>query len=125
MPIAEILDVHISRRKNNSTCEQQAIKEFIHSALDVEEIAFNKISSYVSFAPNSWQKNFVSNALKECNFKRICNVCESFGRNYSVSAGALKLAVDEFAGTHKSNQYAFVYTLSSTGLRAMSLLKIL
>ena len=125
-PVAEILDLKISRRKCTSSEELDTVKEFIKNVSETEEsLDASKIDVFACVCPNSWQENFVYNVLAHIGFKSVCKIPSKYGRNYSVSAASFKEAIDMSISNGKKSNYAFTYTISSTGLRAMCLIKIL
>lgn len=113
-PLAEILCVEISRRKRAE--EEAAILE---KTLKKHGVNPWEISAYTSFPKNKFTEKFLSDIFAKTGIAGAKDMQQICGRSYSASAGALKAAVMDGA------KYALSYSLSSAGMRAFCLFKIL
>ena len=113
-PLAEILCVEISRRKRAE--EEAAILE---KTLKKHGVNPREISAYTSFPKNKFTEKFLSDIFAKTGIAGAKDMQQICGRSYSASAGALKAAILDGA------KYALSYSLSSAGMRAFCLFKIL
>ncbi len=115
-PVAEILKLHISRFSKCADCERDFVEKF------VSEFASGEVEVFVSGVANKYQRALVKDIFVKPCFASVTNIDEFYGRNYSASSFSIKSAVEKLKGTGK---LAVSYTLSSAGMRAICIFKVL
>ncbi len=116
-PVAEILSLHIGRVPRCSNAERDFVKNVVSKFIEG-----SAVDVFVSGVANKYQRGLVEEIFDAQIFSNVANVDDVFGRNYSASSFAIKFAVDKLKG---SGKIAVAYTLSSSGMRALCVFKVL
>ncbi len=116
-PVAEILKLHIGRVSRRLNAERDFVKNILSKF-----IGDLSVDVFVSGVANKYQRGLVEEIFEAPMFSNVKNIDAVFGRNYSASSFAIKFAVDKLKG---SGKVALSYTLSSSGMRALCVFKVL
>ena len=111
-PIAEISALEISRVNKQIEREVEFIKSFIARNGTVN-------SALWLTSNNRYQQNFVSKVLELSGIEDVERVADFANNSYSSSAGMISSALN------KKGKRVLNYTLSSTGMRAVSIIEVL
>ncbi len=114
-PIAEILDLKISRLSHCKNAEENFVKDFLS-----EHFQKNDFLVLLFGISNKHRQSLVDRVFANISPERIINASSIFGRNYSASGFAIKYALEKLSSLPIAS-----YSLSSSGMRSICAFKSL